>query len=80
MKTVRYSQDALNALRKHHNRAAAIIAKVTRYAETGAGDVRLLTGGHGARRLRVGEFRVLFEETPTEVIVTRVGPRGSIYE
>jgi mRNA interferase RelE/StbE len=32
------------------------------------------------RRLRVGDFRVLFQETETDVIVLNVGPRGSIYD
>jgi mRNA interferase RelE/StbE len=36
--------------------------------------------GSTAKRLRVGDFRVVFEETASEVVVTRIGPRGSIYE
>ena len=31
------------------------------------------------KRLRVGDFRVLFEETETEIIVSDIGPRGAIY-
>jgi hypothetical protein len=26
-----------------------------------------------------GGFRVLFEETETEIIVKKIGPRGSVY-
>jgi mRNA interferase RelE/StbE len=36
--------------------------------------------GSSLKRLRVGDFRVLFEETETEIIVTRIGPRGSVYD
>jgi mRNA interferase RelE/StbE len=36
--------------------------------------------GKNYRRLRVGDFRVLFRETATEVIVLDIGPRSSIYD
>ena len=36
--------------------------------------------GSSALRLRVGDFRVIFEETSTALIVTAVGPRGDIYD
>ena len=36
--------------------------------------------GRSVKRLRVGAFRVLFEESETEIIVSDIGPRGSIYE
>jgi mRNA interferase RelE/StbE len=36
--------------------------------------------GSPLRRLRVGDFRILFEETATEIVVSRIGPRGSIYD
>jgi mRNA interferase RelE/StbE len=79
MKTVRYATDAMNALLKHRNQSQAIMRKVARYAETGAGDVTRLVGST-ALRLRVGDFRVIFEESETEILVTRIGPRGSVYE
>ena len=34
----------------------------------------------GASRLCVGDFRVHFEETATEIIVSDIGPCGSIYK
>jgi mRNA interferase RelE/StbE len=78
MRSVRYSSDALNALRKHRNEAKMIIAKIDRYASTHAGDVKKLVGS-SAKRLRVGDFRVVFEEDDKEVRVSAIGPRGSIY-
>jgi mRNA interferase RelE/StbE len=53
--------------------------KLVRYAKTGAGDVKSLSGREGAR-LRVGDWRVIFTEDPTTIIVVAVGHRGEIYE
>jgi mRNA interferase RelE/StbE len=36
--------------------------------------------GSSAKRLRVGDFRVLFEEDETTILVTKIGPRGDVYE
>jgi len=80
MKTVRYSQDALIALRRHRNMAGAIMEKVRRYSETGAGDVKRLVAHDGAKRLRIGDFRVIFEESSEEIFVTRIAPRSSAYD
>jgi mRNA interferase RelE/StbE len=52
--------------------------KLVRYA-TGAGDVKSLSGREGAC-LRVGDWRVIFAENPTTIIVVAVGHRGEIYE
>ena len=54
------------------------MAKVERYATTGAGDVRMLAGRPG-KRLRCGDFRVIFEESDSEIRVLGLGPRGDIY-
>ena len=32
-----------------------------------------------AKRLRVGNFRVIFEETEAEILVTKIGP-GGVYD
>ncbi len=36
--------------------------------------------GLNAKRLRIGDFRVIFEESPTQIVVTKIGPRGNVYE
>jgi mRNA interferase RelE/StbE len=36
--------------------------------------------GVDARRLRVGDFRVIFAETADTITVLDIGPRGGIYE
>jgi mRNA interferase RelE/StbE len=80
MKRVLYSADARNDLARHRNKAAAIIAKIRRHADTGAGDVKLLVGHSGAKRLRVGDFRVIFEEDADQLTISRIAPRGDIYD
>ncbi len=40
----------------------------------------LANRGLPLKRLRVGDFRILFEETDTEIVVADIGPRGSIYK
>jgi mRNA interferase RelE/StbE len=79
MKAVQYSVDALNALRKHRKDAEKIMAKIDRYAATGAGDVKSLAGRSG-KRLRFGGYRVLFEEDETSLRVSNLGPRRAIYD
>ncbi len=81
MKTVRFLPPAQKALRTHRNVAERLIRKIEDYAANPAAfpKVRQLTGST-AKRLRVGDYRVLFEESDDEIIVTTIGPRGSVYE
>jgi mRNA interferase RelE/StbE len=53
--------------------------KIDRYAETGAGDVKVLVGQPG-KQLRIGDFRAILEETEMEIIVQAIRPRGEIYD
>ena len=78
MKTIHYSQAAVAALRKHRRAADRIVAKIERYAEIGAGDVTRLVGS-SYFRLRVGDFRVIFAESATEIDVLKIAPRGEAY-
>lgn len=82
MKSVVILPEAAKSLRKHRSEAERIIAKIEAYAAAPAAqanNVKALAGST-ALRLRVGDFRVVFEETEIEIIVTRIGPRGSIYK
>jgi len=58
---------------------ARIDGKLEALAETGQGDVRRLKGRDGAR-LRVGDWRVIFTETPDAILVVAVGHRRDIYD
>ena len=75
VKEVVYLSLARKALRRHRTQAGRIMAKVDAYAvDPGAfPKVKTLTNS-SAKRLRVGDFRVIFEETETKVIVTKIGP------
>jgi mRNA interferase RelE/StbE len=82
MKTVRYTGDAAKDLRRHGNMAARIRKAITEYASDPLAHANNLDHMTGMpfKRLRVGEYRVIFEETATEIRVTKVGPRGGVYD
>jgi mRNA interferase RelE/StbE len=82
MKTVVILPAAAKALRKHRADAARLLRKIEAYATdpaTMANNMKALSGSR-AFRLRVGDYRIVFEETESEIIVTKIGPRGSIYD
>lgn len=80
MKTILYTFTARFALRRLPAKArAAIEAKLTRYAETGAGKVDWLTARPG-KKLRVGDFRVIFAEDGTSINVLDLCNRRDIYD
>lgn len=82
VKTVRYHPDALRSLKRYGNVAARLRKALDEYAaETGAhaNNVTRLVGAP-AFRLRVGDFRAIFEETETDIFVTAIAPRGSVYD
>ena len=80
MKTITWTHDARRQFLKLPADARADIeAKIERFARTGAGNVKRLTGRPGAR-LRVGDWRVIFVETSTTVEVRAVGNRRDIYK
>ncbi len=79
MKAIVYAARSAGALRTYRKDAERIMARIERYAELGAGDVRTLVGRPG-KRLQVGDFRVLFEEGDTTITVLDIGPRGGIYD
>ena len=81
MKTVIFLTRARRALRKHRSEAERIIAKVEAYAANPSAFPKVTSlQGQTGKRLRAGGFRVIFEETADEIIVTDIGPRGSIYD
>lgn len=79
---MRYTADAAKALRRHGNMAARIRKALADYAAdpaAHANNVRQLVGS-AAKRMRVGDFRVVFEEAGGEIVVTKIGPRSSVYD
>jgi mRNA interferase RelE/StbE len=56
-----------------------IDGRLMEFASGGKGDVRRLKGRAGAR-LRVGDWRVIFDETRDSIIVIAVGHRREVYD
>ena len=60
--------------------ALTILQAIHRYADTGAGRVKPLSGEfEGFLRLRVGNYRVFFKETDSELTIHRVADRNEAY-
>jgi mRNA interferase RelE/StbE len=81
MKRARYTADVAKSLKRHREMEPRIRWAVEQYASnpaTYADNVRQLVGS-SEKRLRVGDFRVIFEESKAEILVTKVGPRGNAY-
>ena len=60
--------------------AVRILRALTRYGESGEGDIKALSGEwNGYFRLRVGDFRVIFQAGPDEITIMRVRHRSDVY-
>lgn len=83
MRQIIYTRVALKQLRLIPVVAAARIkSKIEKYAEDPAslaGNVRKLQGRKGYR-LRVGDYRVIFDDDGSVLDILEVGPRGGIYD
>jgi mRNA interferase RelE/StbE len=82
VRKIAYSKDALKALRRMpREEAHRIRGKIEQYAAeptSQANNVKTLRGRDGLR-LRVGDWRVIFEDDLGTMNVLLIGPRGSIY-
>lgn len=56
-----------------------IDARLMDYARTGSGNVKRLKGRDGCR-LRIGDWRVIYIEDKTSIIVVAVGNRRDVYD
>ena len=83
MKQIAFSKTAVRALRRMPSHAAALIrAKIKQYAtdpESLGNNVKALRGRDGFR-LRVGDWRVIFDEDGRVISVLEIGPRGGAYD
>ena len=82
MKMVRYTIDAARDMKRHGNMAARIRKAINEYAAGSGAHANNVTKlvGVSASRLRVGDFQVIFEDGETEIIVTKIAPRGGAYD
>jgi mRNA interferase RelE/StbE len=82
MKAVRYSAEAIANLKRYGNMAARVRKAINEYAADPAAHANNVTRlvGSPASRMRVADYRVIFVETEQELVVTRIGPRGNVYD
>jgi mRNA-degrading endonuclease RelE of RelBE toxin-antitoxin system len=60
--------------------AMRILIALTRYGESGEGDIKALSGEwDGYFRLRVGDFRVIFQIAQNAITIARVRQRSEVY-
>jgi len=78
---ITYSRDALRTLQRIDRATGErIVLKIEQLAERPdslANNIQALKGPGGLKRLRVGDWRVIFTETLVVVAVKRIAPRGS---
>lgn len=81
MKRIRFSPGVQAEVRKiDRQNAMRVLTALHNYAETGDGDVKTLEGDlAGLLRLRIGDYRVLFDETANEIHVHNVKDRREAY-
>jgi mRNA interferase RelE/StbE len=81
MRTVVYGPEARKSLRRMPRNVAELMRgklKLASDPETLANNLSALKGT-SALRLRIGDWRVILSIEPEQIIVHKIGPRGSIY-
>jgi len=80
MKKIAWSEGAGADVRRIDRRIAMrIFIAIQRFAESGAGDVKELTGQSGELRLRVGDYRVRFTDEGETLQIHAVRHRREAY-
>jgi mRNA interferase RelE/StbE len=78
---IEYSAEARRDLRKMSPEIARrVIGKIDRLADGLTGDVKRLRQFSPSYRLRVGDWRVLFEIEADRIVIHHVSHRSSAYE
>lgn len=81
---VEYSREAVRTLMRidvaTSGRIRSKVQQLAAEPEALANNVRALKGPGGLKRLRVGDWRVIFTETLVVIAVQKVAPRGSAYD
>ena len=60
--------------------AEHILSKMARLEAELSGNIKRLQGADMAYRLRIGDYRILFDVAGDRVIVCRVGSRKDVYD
>ena len=83
-RTIAWSDEAVGHLlvvaKSNTRQAARIREAVARFGRDETGDIKKLQGDSGRWRLRVGDWRVIFEERPGQTLVVAVENRRDAYD
>lgn len=81
MKLIRFQPNVQAEIRAIDRKTALhILQAIHRYAESGTGQVKPLSGEfEGLLRLRVGNHRIFFDETEDAITIHRVRDRREAY-
>ncbi len=80
MKQVRYTPTAAAALsRLDRATRLTLVADILAYAEGGAGFDVIELSGYDAKRMTLGDYRVIFTETRENIAIFDLGHRAGIY-
>jgi len=78
---IEYGDTALNDLDEIPSRQRAqILRKIERLQAGLHGDIKRLRESDVSYRLRMGDYRILFDVEGNVIVVRRIGHRKSIYE
>jgi mRNA interferase RelE/StbE len=79
--TIRYTELALENLREFPRRdAAQIIRKITRLEGGLHGNIKRLQSADSGYRLRMGDYRVLFDVKGDIIFIQKIGHRKDVYD
>ena len=77
---IEYGETALNDLDKLPSRERAqILRKIDRLQQGLHGNIKRLRESDSAYRLRMGDYRILFDVEESVIVIRRIGHRKSIY-
>lgn len=84
MRKIEYARDAIKSLQRIDRATASRIEeKMAQYAEKPSSlsnNVKALKGQMGLKRLRVGDWRLIFTEDLVVLKIIKIAARGSIYD
>ena len=78
---VEYAASALDNLRSLPKREAdQVLRKVLRLEHGLHGDIKRLQKADAAFRLRMGDYRILFDVIGDRIVIQKVGSRKNVYD
>ena len=75
---INYSKQAIKFLNKQNTDTKRRIIKAIQSLPSG--DVKILQGAESKYRLRVGDYRVIFDKQGNILYIEKIGNRGDVYK